>query len=95
MIPIWTDTATDDSASGSKPKLTFVTTTSTTTKSPVEMRDLLASQSQEELVRPSKLPPRPMLDQDMLIEMRMKDVAGGKSMRSHVTTIEDARQFEL
>lgn len=42
------------------------------------MRDHLASQSKEEFVRPSKQPPRPMHDLDMLIEMQMKDVAGGK-----------------
>lgn len=81
-----TDSATEDSASGAgsiasaKPQLTFLTTTSTTTHSPVEMREHMAGQSNMELVRPSKLPPRPFHDQEMLFEMRMKDSAGCKSL---------------
>lgn len=62
-----------------RPPLTFVTTTSTTTKSPTEIRQHLTSQSREELVKPTKLPPKPMHTVDLLTEMHLKDAAGGES----------------
>lgn len=69
-----------------RPPLTFVTTTSTTTQSPTEIRQHLNSQSREELVRPTKLPPKPMHTVDMLTEMHMKDAAGGESFGGHTHT---------
>lgn len=79
---IFADTAVASGGDGTlraKPQLTFITTTSTTTASPLAMRNHLASQSMEELVRPSKLPPRPLHDLDVLHELQMKDDVGGKS----------------